>query len=327
MSKILIIDDYDESVALIKTYFLGTDHTFLSANNGLTGLEIAKSKSPDIVLCDVIMPGMDGFEVVHNLLASSSTKDLPIIMITGLEDNRSRSKCFELGVEYITKPFNIFDIKMRVEKLLELKNYKVQLKSAEKLIFQLALIAERKDAYAKGTNEKLAGYGTYFAKHLGLQDSEIKNIGKGALLHAVGKIEISENILSKPGPLSKEEFENIKSYPGAGEKICQPIDAFREVLPIIRHHKEQFDGQGYPDQLKGDDIPINAQIISIADSFNALTTNRPYREALSVADTFSAMDVELEKGKLNPYLYKEFKHVFQNENIENISVDLSDVTN
>ena len=98
-------------------------------------------------------------------------------------------------------------------------------------------------------------------------------------------------------------------------------------MPIIRHHKEQFDGQGYPDQLKGDDIPINAQIISIADSFNALTTNRPYREALSVADTFSAMDVELEKGKLNPYLYKEFKHVFQNENIENISVDLSDVTN
>jgi len=326
VSKILIIDDYDESIALIKTYFLGTDHTFVSANNGRTGLEIARSESPDIVLCDVVMPGIDGFEVCQNLLGTPSTKDLPIIMITGLEDNRSRSKCFELGVEYITKPFNIFDIKMRVEKLLELNNYKTQLKSAEKLIFQLALIAERKDAYAKGTNEKLAGYGIHFAKHLGLQDNEIKNIGKGALLHAVGKIEISENILGKPGPLSNEEFENIKAYPEAGEKICQPIDSFKEVLPIIRHHKEQFDGQGYPDQLKGDDIPINAQIISIADSFNALTTDRPYREAYSVSDSFITMDEELNKGKVNPFLYKEFKQIFKNENIENISVDFSDLT-
>ncbi|NOG44078.1 MAG: response regulator [Calditrichaeota bacterium] len=327
MSKILIIDDYDESIALIKTYFLGTDHTFISANNGREGLSLAKEGSPDLVLCDVIMPGMDGFEVCQNLLGSSKTKDLPIIMITGLEDNRSRSKCFELGVEYISKPFNIFDIKMRVEKLLELKNYKAQLKSAEKLIFQLALIAERKDAYAKGTNEKLAGFGTHFAKHLGLEDNEIKNIGKGALLHAVGKIEISENILSKPGPLSSEEFENIKSYPEAGEKICQSIDSLKNVLPIIRHHKEQFDGMGYPDQLSGDEIPLNAQIISIADSFNALTTNRPYREALSVTESFSAMDSELDKGKINPYLYKEFKQVFKNESIENISMDFGDITN
>ncbi len=327
MSKILIIDDYDESVALIKTYFLGTEHTFVSANNGRRGLEIAKNETPDLLLCDVIMPGMDGFEVCEKLHDSSTTKDIPIIMITGLEDNKARSKCFELGVEYLTKPFNIFDIKMRVEKLLELKNYKTQLKDAEKLIFQLALIAERKDAYAKGTNEKLAGYGTHFAKHLGLQDTEIKNIGKGALLHSVGKIEISENILSKPGPLSNEEFENIKSYPEAGEKICQPIESFKEVLPIIRHHKEQFNGNGYPDQLKGDNIPVNAQIISMADSFNALTTDRPYREALTVKNAFSAMDVELEKGSLNPNLYKEFKQVFMNEKIDNITINLSEITN
>ena len=327
MSKILIIDDFDESIALIKTYFLGTNHTFLSANNGKKGLEIAFSESPDLIICDIVMPGLDGFEVCKNLQASPSTKDLPIIMITGLEDNRSRSKCFELGVEYISKPFNIFDIKMRVERQLELNNYKDQLKSAEKLIFQLALIAERKDVYAKGTNEKLAGYGTYFAKHLGLQDTEIKNIGKGALLHAVGKIEISENILSKPGPLSHEEFDNIKTYPEAGEKICQPIDSLKDVLPIIRHHKEQFDGQGYPDQLSGDNIPINAQIISIADSFNALTADRPYRKALSVPETFLAMDAELDKGKLNPYLYKEFKSVFINKKIDTISVNVSDVTN
>ena len=143
----------------------------------------------------------------------------------------------------------------------------------------------------------------------------------------VGRVCTALNILSKPGPLSNEEFENIKSYPAAGEKICQPIDSFKEVLPIIRHHKEQFDGQGYPDKLKGDDIPVNAQIVSMADSFNALTTDRPYREALSVSDTFSAMDAELGKGKINPYLYKEFKQVFKDENLDNISINFSDVTN
>jgi cyclic di-GMP phosphodiesterase len=327
VSKILVIDDYEESIALIKTYFLGTDYKFISANNGLSGLKSALTEIPDLIMCDVIMPGMDGFEVCAKLQEKSSTKNIPVIMITGLEDNRSRSRCFELGAEYIVKPFNIFDIKMRVKKMLELNNYKTQLQSAEKLIFQLALIAERKDVYAKGSNEKIAGYGTHFAKHLGLEDTEIKNIAKGALLHAVGKIQVAENILSKPGPLSQEEFESIKSYPEAGEKICQPIDSLRNVLPIIRHHKEQFDGQGYPDQLTGDNIPVNAQIISIADSFNALTTDRPYRRALSVNETFLAMDAELEKGKINPHLYKEFKQVFTNEKLDSISMNFSDVAN
>lgn len=326
MSKILIIDDYEESIALIKTYFIGSGYNFFSATSGVKGLEIAFEKKPDLILLDVIMPGMDGFEVCEKLRQNSATKELPVIMVTGMEDNKSRSRCYELGVEYISKPFNIFDIKMRVNTLLQISSYKQQLKNAENLIFELALIAEKKDAYASGTCQKIAGYGMHFAKHLGLHDSEIKDIGKGALLHAIGKIKIEEQILSKPGPLTSKEFEKIKKYPETGEELCRPIETLRNVLPIIRHHKEQYDGSGYPDGLSGDDIPFSAQVISLTDSFNALTANRPYRKALSVEDALLTMNEDQKSGKISGRLYSEFKKIFANEDIENINVNIRDIT-
>jgi putative two-component system response regulator len=326
LSTILIIDDYEESIALIKTYFLGSKYKFLSATSGKKGLELAFNEEPDLILLDVIMPGMDGFEVCEQLRDNPSTQELPVIMVTGMEDNKSRSRCYELGVDYITKPFNIYDIKMRVNTLLQISNYRDQLKNAEKLIFELALIAERKDAYAQGTCQKIAGYGMHFAKHLGLNDSEIKDIGKGALLHAIGKIKIKEQILSKPGPLTSKEFEEIKKYPEVGENLCKPIEALKSVLPIIRNHKEQYDGSGYPDGLTGDDIPFSAQVIALTDSFNALTTNRPYRKALSVEDALLTMNEDQKSGKINGKLYKEFKKVFANESIEQINVNIQDIT-
>lgn len=320
----MIIDDYEESIALIKTYFLGTEHTFLSANSGEEGLELAYGQNPDLILLDVIMPGMDGFEVADRLKANIETQHIPIIMITGLEDNRSRSRCFQMGVEYITKPFNIFDIKMRVDKLLELKSYKEQLKSAERLIFELAMIAENKDAYEEGSVQRLAHYGMYFAKHLSLSKQEVNDVGKGALLHNVGKIEIEDQILSKPGPLTQDEFEKIKSYPEKGERLCRPIESLKNVLPIIRHHKELFDGSGYPDNLNGNDIPLNAQIISLAGIYNAMTARRPYRKAMSSNEALTAMDNDAKSGKINPELYTEFKEILQREGIHSNALSVKD---
>ena len=134
---------------------------------------------------------------------------------------------------------------MRVNKLLELHNYKTQLESAENLIFHLASIVEAKDAYEKGATKKLAEYGVYFAKHIGLDEKTIKDIYHGALLRSIGKIELDEQILSKPGPLTEDEFTKIKSYPEIGEKICSNIKSLKNVLPIIRYHKEQYASGGY----------------------------------------------------------------------------------
>ncbi len=321
MAKILVIDDYQENVALIQTYFLGTSHTFISANNGENGLDKAYSENPDIILLDIIMPGMDGFEVCHKLRAQTKTASTPIIMISGLEDNRSRALCFELGVQYLNKPFNVYEIKQRVEMLLTLQSYKRQLKGAEELIFKLALIAESKDAYAKGSSRKLASLGVHFASAIGLDDTDIGDIGKGGILHSVGKIEIDENILAKPGPLTAEEFEQIKEYPIAGEKLCQPIESLKNVLPIVRSHQEKFDGSGYPDSLSGDDIPLPAQIISLSGNLNALITDRPYRPAMTIEDALDVMGEDMDAGKFDPDLFKEFKSVYKNSN----STEIADI--
>jgi len=327
LSKILVIDDYKENISLIQTYFFGTNHHFISAESGKSGITLAYKEKPDLIMLDVQMPGMDGFQVFENLKANPTLENIPIVMITGQEDNRSRSRCYELGIDYITKPFNIYDIKMRVNKLLELHNYKTQLESAENLIFHLASIVEAKDAYEKGATKKLAEYGVYFAKHIGLDEKTIKDIYHGALLRSIGKIELDQQILSKPGPLTEDEFTKIKSYPEIGEKICSNIKSLKNVLPIIRYHKEQYDGSGYPDGLKGDNIPLNAQIISLADCFTALISDRPYRKAFTVGKAIDVMDKNMQHGKMNPGLYSEFRIVFSEQNFQNIKSDLNPLQN
>lgn len=328
VAKILVIDDYPQNVALIQTYFLGTKHNFISANNGASGLDLAYSENPDIILLDILMPGLDGFEVCHRLQAESKTASIPIIMISGLADNRSRAQCFELGVQYLNKPFNVYEIKQRVEMLLEMTSYKRQLKSAEELIFKLALIAENKDAYAAGSSRKGASLGVHFASALGLDDTDIRDIGKGGLLQAVGKIEINENILSKPGPLTSAEFEQIKKYPIAGERICQPIESLKNVLPIIRSHQEKHDGSGYPDNLGGDDIPLPAQIISLSGTLNALITDRPYRQAMTFKDALDVMADDMNDGKFDPELFKEFNDVYKDSSTSEIDdINLNSLLN
>ncbi len=318
MARIIIVDDFADTISLIKAYFIGSKHQFYSANNGKAAIKIINEKNPDLILLDVMMPGMSGFQVAQSLKEKEETKSIPVLMITGLEDNKSRAKCFEMGLEYLTKPFNFYDLRMRVNTLLQLTSYKNQLKSAEELIFKLALIAEAKDSYEKGNRQKLASYSTDFAYELGLTDKNVKDIAKGAILHSVGKIEIDDRILSKPGPLTDDEFETIKTYPVAGENICRPLESLKDVLPIIRNHKEKYDGSGYPDKLSGDKIPVLARLVSIADSFNALTTDRPYRKALTKEDAFLTMDQEVEHEKLDPKIYKEFKHIFSNKEISKI---------
>ncbi len=322
MAKILIIDDYAESIALIKSFFLTESHNFISASSGEEGIRLVFEEHPDLILLDVQMPGIDGFEVCKKLKKNESASNIPIILITGLDDNRARAFSYELNVEFLTKPFNIYELKMRVRTILELQSYKKQLRSAEDLIFKMAMIAEVKDAYAQGSSLKLASHAHFFATELGLDAQDTLDVARGGLLHAIGKIEIDEKILSKPGPLTPDEFEKIRTYPIAGERIVEPISTLKGTLPIVRSHKEMYDGTGYPDQLVGEDIPFLARIISLSGSFNALTTDRPYRKALSKDHAIDVMEREASNGKFDPDIFQEFKKIHRNVDINQIP-DLS----
>ena len=144
---------------------------------------------------------------------------------------------------------------------------------------------------------------------MGLEESDIRAVRRGGILHDIGKLTIRDNILLKPGPLSLEEYKIIQTHPGAGENICKPLRTLDDVLPVIRSHQERFDGSGYPDGLRGTEIPLNAQIIAISECFDALTTNRPYRRALSNQEAIQILEEETSNGKWDPQLFREFKEV------------------
>jgi len=148
------------------------------------------------------------------------------------------------------------------------------------------------------------------------------------VLHDIGKLTIQDNILLKPGPLSSDEFRIIQTHPGAGEYICKPLKTLEDVLPVIRSHQERFDGSGYPDGLKGDEIPLTAQIIAISECYDALRSDRPYRNALSMSKTMEILDQETAQGKWDPELFSEFKDLLMQPNLqEKLNRDIFEISN
>lgn len=326
---ILIVDDLRENIDLIKTFFINEPYDFISATNGREAVWLAGSRLPDIILLDILMPGMDGFEVCKILKNDSQTESIPVIMITGMQDQQSKQKGLKLGVDdFVNKPIDMFELKARVSSLLRLKKYAEQLRSAENILYNLAILLETKDPNSRGRCTRLANYGSLLAERLGLEESEIRTVRRGGVLHDIGKLTIKDNILQKPGPLSSEEYKIIKTHPHAGEQICKPLQTLADVLPVIRSHQERFDGSGYPDGLKGNEIPLNAQIISISESFDALTNDRPYRKALTNEQAINVLEEEMQEGKWDPVLFRQFKDVVNMPDLKNkVNRDVSELSN
>ncbi len=314
---ILIVDDLPSNIDLIQTFFSEQPYNLLSATSGEEALMLVENNKVDLVLLDVIMPGMNGFTVCERLKAKASTKLIPIIMITGLEDSDSKIRGIRLGVDdFITKPFNIFELKARAASLIKLKQYTDQLENAESILFSLALTVEAKDPNTQGHCSRLANYSMLLGEEIGLEEHELRTVRRGGVLHDIGKLAIMDSILLKPGPLSEHELEIIQTHPAEGEKICRPLQTMNDVLPVIRHHQERFDGSGYPDHLSGEDIPLCARVVAIVDAYDALTTSRPYRTALSEKEALRVLDQEVEQGKWDRYLLNDFRQVLKKEDLK-----------
>jgi len=316
-ATVLIVDDLPDNIELIKTFFLDKTYNFISASNGREALEIIETQLPDLILLDVLMPVMDGFQVCEQLKSDERTRLIPVIMITGLEDSKSKIKGINLGVDdFITKPFNFLELKARMASLIKLKHYTDQLKNAEKILFNLALTLDAKDPYRRGHSQRLANYSSIMAEKIGLVDDDVRAVRCGGILHDIGKLAIQDEILLKPGPLTENEFSVVKLHPEIGAEMLAPLSSLDDVQPIIRHHRERYDGSGYPDGLVGEEIPIGAQVVAIADTYDALTSERSYRRGMSKEASLQIMDSESTNGKWNSYLYKEFKSVLTMKDID-----------
>lgn len=307
---ILIVDD-DAAYRKLMIGMLRTQgFEVFAACDGEDALSEFAHHEPDLVLLDVDMPRLNGFEVCRRLKQKPESRLTPVVLVTGLAATEDRIRGLEAGADdFLSKPVDRNELLARVRSLLNLKAYTDELERAESVVFALARSIEGKDPYTEGHCERLAEYSSRLGKRIGLAPEHITALRWGGIVHDIGKVAVPEAILLKPGPLSSEEWKIMKQHPVIGERICSPLRSFRWVLPIIRHHHERYDGSGYPEGLHGEKIPVTARVLQIADVYDALTTERPYKRALSHDEAMVTMVQEVQRGWWDPSLFAQFRQM------------------
>jgi putative two-component system response regulator len=306
--KILVVDDHPSSRMTAVALLSIEGYDVIEAESGAAALMQTAKGNPDLILLDVMMPGMDGYEVCRRLKEDNQTRLTPIVFITALDDRRARLRGIEAGGDdFLTKPFDQLELSARVKSLVRQKRLNEDLDHAERVLFSIAQTVESRDPNTGDHCERLVTRGKAFGEFLELTRVEIRDLMWGGYLHDIGKVGIPDAVLLKPGRLTVEEFEIMKQHVLIGEKICQPLRTMRGVLPIIRHHHERWNGSGYPDGLAGSNIPFLAQVFQIIDIYDALTSERPYKQPFLPEDALSMIAEEVEKGWRNPELFERFR--------------------
>jgi putative two-component system response regulator len=305
--KVLVVDDHPSSRMTAVALLSVEGYEVLEAESGPAALECVVEANPDLILLDVMMPGMDGYEVCRRLKQDEQTRLIPVVFITALNDRRSRIMGIEAGGDdFLTKPFDRLELSARVKSLVGQKRLNEDLDHAEQVLFSMARSVESRDPDTGDHCERLLALGKSFGEFIQLSRHEIRDLIWGAYLHDIGKIGIPDAVLLKAGKLTPEEWEIMKQHVLIGEKICQPMRTLAGVIPIIRHHHERWDGSGYPDNLVGDEIPYLAQVFQCIDIYDALTSERPYKKAFTSAEALQIMAEETGKGWRNPQLFQQF---------------------
>ncbi len=287
---VLVVDDGAANRELIEACLAGVDCEVRTAEDGQSALKAIQSSLPDLVLLDVQMPGMDGYEVCRRIKSAATSRLVPVVMITSLDRTADRVLALESGADdYMTKPVDRVELVARVRSALRLKSVYDSLDSAEEVIFALAAAVEAKDPFTEAHTQRVAESARRIGARLGLVSSDLDSLYRGGIIHDIGKIGVPDSILLKPGPLDAEELTQMHLHPLIGENIVAPLRSGIDLLPIIRNHHERFDGTGYPDRLAGASIPRLARIVAVCDAFDALVTDRPYRRRMSVSDALNTL--------------------------------------
>jgi putative two-component system response regulator len=304
---VLVVDDEKQNLAILERLLTREGYVVHSFTDGESALEALDRTAPDVVLLDIQLPGLDGFEVCRRIKQNPATRLTPVVMVTGLHAVEHRIRGINAGADdFLSKPFNFEELRARVRSLLRLKRYTDDLESAEAVILSLALTVEARDAYTEGHCERLAGYAVALGEALQLSDDDLAALHRGGYLHDVGKIGIPDAVLQKPAKLTTAEFELMKSHTIIGERLCGNLRSLRAVRPIVRHHHESLNGSGYPDGLHGEAVPLLAQIVGIVDAYDAMTTTRSYRTAMTTEFAYEELRTDAAKGLRQPHLVEAF---------------------
>ena len=297
---VLIVDDDPEIARFLARLLSADGHQVSVARNGTDALAKAAAHPPDLVLLDLGLPGVSGLDVCRRLKADPATRLTPVLVLTGEDPADRRVGAWDAGAdEYLTKPARAADVAARCRSLLRLKAAQDELDSAQATLAAFARAVEAKCPSTLGHTERVTDLAVRLAVRVGLSAADREVVRRGALLHDIGKISTPDAVLNKPGRLTPEEYSVVKRHPMEGVRIVEPLRSLRSALPLIRWHHERANGSGYPDGLRGDAIPRTARLLAVADVYDALASDRPYRPAMAHAECFRVMREDAAGGGLD----------------------------
>jgi putative two-component system response regulator len=318
--KIFVVDDESQNIDVLRRLMTRLGYDVVTASDGESALQSVVRDRPDLILLDVNMPGIDGFEVCHRLKADPATRLIPVVLVTTLTASEDRIRGIEAGADdFLSKPPVIPELEARVRSLTRLKRYTDELDSAEAVILSLGLTIEARDPNTEGHCQRLAAYATALGARLGLADDQLVALNRGGFLHDIGKIGIPDAVLLKAGRLTASEYALMQQHTVIGDKLCSELRLLEDVRPIVRHHHERPDGTGYPDQLTGESIPMLTRILSVVDVYDALTTERPYKLALPSDHAVRELREEAARGWKFETIVEEFATLAAQEDFAQLS--------
>jgi putative two-component system response regulator len=305
--RVLVVDDNPFISSLLRQGLTAEGYDVAVVGDGLEALSAVAARPPDLILLDLDLPFLSGDEVCRRLKADPATRLIPVVMITAQGAFQNKLAAWDYGADdFLPKPFHLIEVTTRCRSLLRVKRLVEERDSAEAVVFALARAVEAKNRYTHGHSERTTSYALALARELGLPARDLEVLRKGGLLHDIGKISVPDALLDKPGKLTAEEFERIKDHAAAGAHIVEPLRTLHDALPLIRSHHERRDGRGYPDGLAGDEIPRLVRVLAVADVFDSLASDRPYRPALPHPLCLSVLRENALGGGLDPELVALF---------------------
>jgi putative two-component system response regulator len=309
-AKILLVDAWASNRRKMRAHLGEFEHEVIEANSTSEAIAAISLHGIDLVLLDLLAPEMGAVEFCRMLKRAPATQFLPVFVVASSDDVEAEVSAMEAGAnEFLIAPLRPKAFRARVQASLRHKAMIDSLNDSETVLFSLAQSVEERDPALGAHCERLSLMSCAIGIAMGLPPADISALQRGGYLHDIGKVAIPDRVLFKPGPLTEEEWEIMKTHTERGERICYHMRSLADVLPIIRHHHERWDGSGYPDGLKGTDIPLLARILQVADIYDALTNTRCYKRALTMDEALDIIRSEARRGWRDPEIVEAFADV------------------
>ncbi len=295
-----MVEDNSVNAELIEAFLRVKGYAVTIYSNGQDLWAAVQQRGFDLIILDVMLGGINGFEICRRLKADSVTRLVPVILLTALDTLEHKQVGYAAGADdYVVKPVNWPEFYLKVGSLLRLKELHDEFEAMDNVLTSLVKTVESRDRYTAGHSERVAAIATCLAREMGLPGEDLALLRRAGVLHDLGKVAVDSHILNKPGALTALEFRAVAQHPTVGAEILAPMSRAQTIVPLVRNHHEKLDGSGYPDGLKGDEISLLTRILTVADIYDALTSQRPYRRAMVPMEALQVMFRDANANKID----------------------------